>query len=203
MLDFNFSEFITNNKLILDGKKLSNYRISGIRKESVEIKRCIMENMVFENDFEGDVVFIEECTFINCKFFDVFKREELLLLIMNNTFRNCIFENVSYHGYIQQSEVVDSEFLNCVFKNIEIKGDVSFINLNIQKSSVTSIYYEGNQILGNEFVDVSINDSIFKGAAIQNRIEKVYFRSVKLIGYNQDNEFIDSNTDGFIFIEEF
>ena len=72
MLDFNFSEFITNNKLILDGKKLSNYRISGIRKESVEIKRCIMENMVFENDFEGDVVFIEECTFINCKFFDVF-----------------------------------------------------------------------------------------------------------------------------------
>ena len=83
MLDFNFSEFITNNKLILDGKKLSNYRISGIRKESVEIKRCIMENMVFENDFEGDVVFIEECTFINCKFFDVFKREELLLLIMN------------------------------------------------------------------------------------------------------------------------
>ena len=96
MLDFNFSEFITNNKLILDGKKLSNYRISGIRKESVEIKRCIMENMVFENDFEGDVVFIEECTFINCKFFDVFKREELLLLIMNNTFRNCIFENVSW-----------------------------------------------------------------------------------------------------------
>lgn len=202
-MDFNFSEYLTDNKLILEDQKLNDFRISGIRKETVEIKRCILENVVFNNDFDGEVVFIEECTFINCKFYDVFKREDLLLVMMNNTFRNCIFENISYHGYIQQSEVVDSEFLNCAFKNIEIKGDVSFINLNIQKSSIESIHYEGHEILGNQFIDMSIDDSIFKGAVMQNRIEKVCFRNVKLIGCNEDNDFIDSDTNGFTFIEDF
>ncbi len=203
MLNLNFSDFLIENKLILENQKINNYQISGTRIEDVNIQECNFENSVFENIFEENSVFIEKCTFINCKFSDIFKGDDLLLVMMNNTFKNCVFENVSYNVNSGQSEVVDSEFSECIFRNIEIKGDLSFIDLTFRKSCVEFFCYEGNQILGNRFLDMNINNSVFRGALLDNRIERGIFRNVKLIGWNKDNIFIDCDTSGVIFNDVF
>ena len=48
-------------------------------------------------------------------FRDTFEGEDLELLVKDNIFIDCVFENISYRSFQVQSNVTYSKFVNCNF----------------------------------------------------------------------------------------
>ena len=82
---------------------------------------------------------------------DTFEGEDLELLVKDNIFIDCVFENISYRSFQVQSNVTYSKFVNCNFSNIKMEGDLSFIGLEFQGGKIDNFNFYGNQIMQNIF----------------------------------------------------
>lgn len=144
--EFDFSAFETTEKDIrVENQKIENCSITGIQCKNFDFQRCQFHNVIFDSVFKGDEeqsLNIEECEFRNCKFSDKFGGFSVFLTAFNNEFFECQFENVVYHGYMEQSEVQDIKFVNCTFKDIVLLGDLPLSGMEINGGSIKKCYYE-------------------------------------------------------------
>ena len=170
--------------------------------EKVRITNCIFENVIFKNHTKTTCC-IEECEFINCEFHDTFRDEELddiLLVLMNNIFTQCLFENISFYGYNEQSEILHSKFANCNFKNIQLEGNLAIAALTLSEGNVECFSFKGLEIRDNCLINVKLKDLDLKAAVYFNKLENVVFKDVKLTGRIDKNDFINCDESGFTFI---
>lgn len=65
-------------------------------------------------------------------FRDTFEGEDLELLVKDNIFIDCVFENISYRSFQVQSNVTYSKFVNCNFSNIKWKEIYPLLDWNFK-----------------------------------------------------------------------
>ena len=114
------SQFTLNEKMYIENANIQNCKISEIQNRICVISKCNFYNVVFENSFYEVYATFKECKFIKCMFRDTFEGEDLELLVKDNIFIDCVFENISYRSFQVQSNVTYSKFVNCNFSNIKI-----------------------------------------------------------------------------------
>ena len=199
MLEYlDLSQFILNGKMHIENASIENRKISGIQNRFVSISKCSFNNVVFENSFHEVYATFKECEFIECMFRDTFEGEDLELLVKDNIFIDCVFENISYRSFQVQSNVTYSKFVNCNLSNIKMEGDLSFIGLEFQGGKIDNFNFYGNQIMQNIFLDLQIKDMNLNCAFIENRMERIDFKGTKISGYCRDNIFIGCEPNGII-----
>ena len=120
------------------------------------------------------------------------------MLVKDNIFIDCVFENISYRSFQVQSNVTYSKFVNCNFSNIKMEGDLSFIGLEFQGGKIDNFNFYGNQIMQNIFLDLQIKDMNLNCAFIENRMERIDFKGTKISGYCRDNIFIECEPNGIM-----
>lgn len=192
-LDFSVFE-TTKTDVIIENQKIENCRISGIQRKNFVFQKCQFHNVIFDSIFNGNKgqsLNIEDCEFEKCKFSDKFGGFSVFLTTFNNKFSECQFENIVYHGYMEQSEVIDNKFVNCTFRNIVILGDLTLSGMEICGGSIERFYYEGNSIYDNPITDLVIEDVVIRGSFKYNVFKNVTFKNVTIVGVDSKNEFID------------
>lgn len=118
---FGLSQFTLNEKMYIENANIQNCKISEIQNRICVISKCNFYNVVFENSFYEVYATFKECKFIKCMFRDTFEGEDLELLVKDNIFIDCVFENISYRSFQVQSNVTYSKFVNCNFSNIKME----------------------------------------------------------------------------------
>ena len=165
------SQFTLNEKMYIENANIQNCKISEIQNRICVISKCNFYNV------EG---------------------EDLELLVKDNIFIDCVFENISYRSFQVQSNVTYSKFVNCNFSNIKMEGDLSFIGLEFQGGKIDNFNFYGNQIMQNIFLDLQIKDMNLNCAFIENRMERIDFKGTKISGYCRDNIFIECEPNGIM-----
>lgn len=204
MSDFNITEYVTDGKLLLENHNIKNCRITGKEFTEVFMKNCVFENVIFQNHTKKSF-WTEECEFINCQFHDTFRGEEsydVLLVLMHNVFVDCMFEDIDFYGYDEQSEILHSKFENCKFKKLHFEGTLAIASLTINGGNIESFSFKGNEIRDNCVENLQLQDLDLMAAVYYNKLEKVVFKDVKLTGNIHDNEFINCDKSGFAFVED-
>lgn len=206
--EFDVSAFkVSETDIRIENQRIENCRITGIHHNSFVFHNCQFDNVIFDSVYKGNkgqCVNIEECEFKNCLFSDKFVSFggfSVLLLAFNNLFLKCRFENVVYHGYLEQSEVQENKLVNCTFKGSVILGDLTLGGIELSGGSIEKCYYEGNSIFENSIVDVAIEDVVMRGSLHYNSFKNVTFKNVTVVGVDSRNEFIDC-TECYKFIHE-
>lgn len=192
------SQFTLNEKMYIENANIQNCKISEIQNRICVISKCNFYNVVFENSFYEVYATFKECKFIKCMFRDTFEGEDLELLVKDNIFIDCVFENISYRSFQVQSNVTYSKFVNPNFSNIKMEGDLSFIGLEFQGGKIDNFNFYGNQIMQNIFLDLQIKDMNLNCAFIENRMERIDFKGTKISGYCRDNIFIECEPNGIM-----
>ena len=203
MNDFNIAKFVTDGKLLLENQKIENCKIAGMQFERVKIKNCVFENVIFEN-YTKKSFWLENCEFRNCKFHDVFRDEELddiLLVVMNNVFIDCLFEDISFYGYNEQSEILDNKFEKCKFNKLKLEGNLAIANLMLNGGNIEDFSFKGLEIRDNCIENLQLQELDLMTAVYYNKFENVVFDDVRLTGRINDNNFINCDKSGFTFIE--
>lgn len=182
---------------------MENCQVTGTHREWIEIRNCQFRNVIFHNINEDNCVDIEDCEFINCTFRDKFEGNSVLMTYFRNRFWDCLFENVVYNGYTEQSEIVHyNKFCNCHFRNIEIKGDVTLMDMEIDGGIIEHMVYEANMIAGCRFSNVLMKDIFVRAYLTESRMEKVTFEDAVIQGKEDHNELINCINE-FKFIYEY
>lgn len=203
MKEFNWEEFTRNDKVRIENINVENCQVIGTHREWVEIINCQFRNVIFHNVYEDNCVDIEDCEFINCTFQDTFDGDSVLMTYFRNRFKDCLFENVVYNGYTEQSEIIDyNKFFNCHFRNIEIKGDVTLMDMEINGGSIERLVYEANIITGCRFSNVLMKNILIRAYLTENIMEKVTFEDVVIQGKEDHNDLINCINE-FKLIYEF
>lgn len=135
------SQFISDKEMRIENAVLENCVISEIQNKILVINRCHFKNVIFENSFNDVYATFKECEFAECVFHDTFEGEDLELVMQDNIFINCVFENISYRSFQVQSNVVNCKFNNCNFTNIMIEGDLCFIGLEMKSGKITILVF--------------------------------------------------------------
>lgn len=185
------SQFISDKEMRIENAVLENCVISEIQNKILVINRCHFKNVIFENSFNDVYATFKECEFAECVFHDTFEGEDLELVMQDNIFINCVFENISYRSFQVQSNVVNCKFNNCNFTNIMIEGDLCFIGLEMKSGKINNFSFYGNQIIQNYFSDLQIANTDLKCAFMKNKLERIDLREVKINGYCRDNILIE------------
>ncbi len=181
------SQFVSNKKMRIENVDLENCVVSEIQNKILVIYRCRFKNVTFENSFNEVYATLKECEFTECVFHDTFEGEDLELVIQDNIFINCVFENISYRSFQVQSNIVNCKFSNCNFANIIIEGDLCFIGLEMKSGKIKNFSFYGNQIMQNYFSDLQIANMDLKCAFMKNKLERIDLREVKICGHCKDN----------------
>ena len=192
------SQFTLNGKMHIENASIENRKISGIQNKFISISKCSFNNVVFENSFHEVYATFKESEFIKCTFRDTFEGEDLELLVKDNIFIDCVFENISYRSFQVQSNVTNSKFINCNLSNIKMEGDLSFVDLELQGGKIDSFTFYGNQIMFNNFSDLQIKDMNLNCAFIKNKMERINFKGTKISGDCKDNIFIGCEPNGIL-----
>lgn len=207
MQNFDYSRYIINDGVVLENLNLKNCKITGITNRDLEIRNCIFEKVVFENHFSKGYrcVAFEECNFSKCRFYDTFEEKIIELIVINNVFEECIFENIKYCVCTGQSEVCESKFTNCTFKNILIDGQICFIGLEMCGGGMTYLDLHCESIMGNQFTDMKMEKININRGFIKNRMKNIVFDEVVL--HTSDYEkmygesvYIECDTNGLTVI---
>lgn len=198
--DFDFSQFMSKNEVLIENHNIENCRISGIKSDFLRIIKCNFKNVVFDNSFYEVYARMENCEFMNCSFRDTFEGDDLELAIHDSVFSNCLFENIGYKSSMVQSDIVNCKFMNCNFTDIQIEGDICLIGAELIGGKIEHFRFAGNQIMKNTFSNMEMKDVDLNVALIDNKIESIIFKNVKVMGYNKDNTFINCNTNDITFL---
>lgn len=185
------SQYMANEELRLENQNFKNCKISGIKNKFLTIYRCRFNNVEFENSFHDVYASFKECEFEECVFRDTFQGEDLELVVQENIFIDCVFENICYRSFQVQSNIVNCKFINCNFTDIAIEGDLCFIGLELKSGTIENFSFHGNQVMQNSFSDLQISNMDLECAFIKNRLERIDLKGVKITGYCKDNILIE------------
>lgn len=188
-------QFISDKEMRIENTNLENCVVSEIQNKILVINGCHFKNVTFENSFNDVYVTFKECEFTECVFHDTFEGEDLELVMQNNLFINCVFENISYRSFQVQSNVVNCKFNDCSFINIVIEGDLCFIGLEMKSGKINNFSFYGNQIMQNYFSDLQIANMDLKCAFMKNKLERIDLGDVKINGYCKDNILIQCESN--------
>lgn len=191
MKEFKLSDYAAGDKIYMENLCVKDCQITGIQQSWIEIQNCKFENVIFNNLYEGECLNIENCEFKNCVFGDTFGGFIVKILLFDNKYINCKFDNVSYDGYMDQSEIQDDVFIDCNFKNIEIKGDVNIMGLEFKGGSIKNFNYTGNTISENYFENMLMQDVFAHALVNYNKMENITFENVTIKGVDEYNELIN------------
>ena len=205
MQDFDYSQYIINDGVVLENLNLKNCKISGIANRNLIIRNCNLEDVVFDNHYSEGYITYEECHFSKCHFNDTYEGNAIELIVINNIFEDCLFENIKYYLCAGQSEVCESKFTNCTFRNILIDGCICFCGLEMCGGSITYSNLHG-ELIHNQFANMKMEQVDLKGAFVRNEMKNIFFKEAILhIHYMhdryKDNKFIECNSDGLTIIQ--
>lgn len=206
MQDFDYSQYIINGEMVLENLDLKDCKISGITNRNLVICNCNLTNVVLDNHFSEGYITFEGCRFLKCHFYDTYVGNAIELIVVNNAFEDCIFENIKYNLCAGQSEVQESKFTNCTFRNIAIDGQMCFIGLDVCGGSIIHLDLHCENIMNNQFTDMKMEQVNINRGFIKNKMNNIVFDEVVLHTSNyekmyKDNEFVECNTDGLTIIQ--
>jgi hypothetical protein len=120
------TEYVKDGEVRLKYVTLENCKIAELSCEKIAFEKCVFRDVVFESDFDDEIICIEECEFRNCRFHGNLGQSYLIL--EENFFKECQFENISMDFYADVSHIEGNGFFNCSFKNVKLEPESDFSN---------------------------------------------------------------------------
>ena len=205
------SQYLNDGVISLENLNIANSTIMALQmewtKNSLDMKNCSLENVVFENHCGRGSIEISDCKFTNCVFHDTLGNGKLD--VKQSIFTNCTFERICLNGTCDSSEISQCKFFNCKFHQIDLKWKIELFELELNGVKIDQLCLAGQQyITGNRIFNMQIENMKMWGEFFnQNRIENVIFKDVVLTGNKgeagtkQENIFIDCDVKGLTFVE--
>lgn len=204
MKDFDLSEYLKDREVNLKNVKVEDCRISGRLCKTSCFAKCVFHNVVFDRYFEDDVIFFEECEFTECVFHGSLRKSYLVL--KDNLFKNCIFENISMEFGGEKSYIAGNGFFRCNFKNVKLIREIEFLNQTISGGKIEDAFLISPNMAGNQFSDMQMENVRIMAYYSDNVMASVVFRSVTLEweadrNYDDGNMFYQCDTSGLTCCE--
>jgi len=209
--NLDISEYMKDGVVSLENLHITDCRIIGLQSEwaknSLVMKKCSFEKVVFENHCGRGFVEINDCEFTNCAFHDTLGNGKLE--VEQSRYTNCMFEGIRLNGMGESSEISQSRFLNCNFINIDLKWKIELFELELNGGKIEHFCLAGQQyITRNQIFDMQIEDMQIWGEFFnRNQMENVVFKDVVLtgkkgeVGSKEENIFINCDTKGLTLSE--
>ncbi len=169
----------------IEGQVFQNVILDHIECYRITFSNCKFVNVQFLNN-KIEWIEFEECEFENTVFSG--KYENVLMTIMESSFRKCEVRDFEFLGYDAQSELVRCQFDSCGFNNIKIEADLSIIGGKVVDSKVIDFSEKMNMIM-----NVKFSDTTFQNVHIQAAIIKNSFNKVEMNNINRDEECVIEN----------
>lgn len=203
---FNYSKFLTGQKLVLTNQKIQDCKIAELPCDTVEIHNCVFKNILFHNTFKDASVCIQNCEFINCELTDTY--ENAAFVMGDSIFKNCMFEGIKIHDSTgQQSSFSNNQLYECKFKNIKIDAGIKIAGNIIQGGSMENFWCcSKTQVgkVGNEISHMKMKDVAVMADMTGTRMKNLIFENVTLEWSKSLDGFYIENCDatGFTLILE-
>jgi len=208
--DFDVSGYLKDGVIYLDNLKVEDCRFAALqsewKKKKVVMKKCVFNNVEFDNHCGRGFLDIKECEFKNCTFHGMLGMG--MFKVWASIFNNCIFEEFSTGGTLV-SMIGRSRLFQCTFHNIDLKWSISIYKTEINGGKIEHSRIVKTSISESQFTHMQMEDVEIRGGYDENRMESVIFKNVVLRGSmgeesvnNQKNIFVDCDTEGFTFIKE-
>lgn len=201
--DFRIAQYWNDGVLIMEDLHIVDYRIAELQmewtKNSLEMKRCSLENVIFDNHCGRGVVEINDCEFTNCVFYDTIGNGKLN--VEKSTFTNCTFEGIHLNGAFDSSRISQCKFFNCRFHHIDLKWKTSLYDLELKDGEIKQFCLVGQSYI----TRVQISNMQIEGMKVwgecfyENKIKNTTFKDVVLIANKHEISFIDCDKKGLTF----
>ncbi len=150
--------------------------------DNIESYRITFCNCKFKNvqflDNKIEWIEFEECEFENVVFSGNY--ENVLLTIMDSSFKQCEVRDFAFSGYSAQSEIVGCKFDSCCFTNIRVEADLSILGGEIKNSKGTNLLGKMNMIMRVKMSDSAVQKVDLEAAIIINTFHKTVFNNIKM-----------------------
>ncbi len=105
MEDFDATKYWKDGVLYLENLKIQNCRFAALQsewgKKVLVMKKCVFENVVFDNHCGRGFFQIDHCEFLDCTIYDTLGSGKLDM--QTCSFKDCVFEGVSLRDAICRS----------------------------------------------------------------------------------------------------
>ena len=204
MMDFDLSRYLKDGEVHLVDVKIENCRITGRQCKASYFIKCVFHNVVFERNFEWDVISYEKCKFTNCVFHGELGKSYLIL--QDNLFKNCLFEDISMEFDGEMSCMADNGFFDCNFTNVKLVRDIEFLSQTVCGGKIEEAFLISSNMTMNQFTDMQMENVRIIASYSDNVMASVVFDNVTLEweadeSYDDGNLFYECDTTGFTCCE--
>lgn len=163
---------IIKNECIIENQLIENEQINMSNCSDLKILNCKFNNVRFIcNQYE--TLEISNCEFNQCLIEESW--EDILLNCNRCTFCESVFQNFSFVGPYEPSQIMDSQFYDCKFENVRILADLSICGVSLDKCNFENIEAKMNLCFENQ-----ITDTIFRNGKLDLPIKKNVFNNLTL-----------------------
>lgn len=172
-------------------------------EENHKSKKCIFENLLFENQCGRGFVEITDCEFEKCTFTGTLGKGKIT--VRNSIFSDCTFEKFHINS-VDTSMISKCKFIECIVRNIDLTW--SFV---IRKTEITGGVIENLRIIdslikGNIFANLRMENIEMIGSCEENKMSYIVLKNITVTeekkDFMQKNIFENCNTGEFIFIQD-
>jgi len=149
---------------------------------TIEFTRCIFNHLNFDllYDFELSWWGAIECEFRHCVFHGDLK--ECSLMLEDNLFKECQFENIYMENDGQTSYMGNNGFFDCDFINIKSYRDIEFMNQVINGGKMEDVFFISQHMENNQCSDMYMENVEIGACFDHNAMGSVVFKNVTLSG---------------------
>lgn len=177
-MDIDLRNYLKEGQIELEKIRIENGRLTGKVSQKSSFTKCTFNNVVFERQFDDDAVYYGNCEFVNCVFHGSLGTSYLIL--QDNLFKNCLFEDISMEFGGEKSYIVRNGFFDCNFINVKLVRDIEFISQTIKGGKIENASLLSSNMSYNQFLNLQMVDVRIMAFYTDNIMASVVFKDVTL-----------------------